>query len=154
MNWNDYVNSLQRSNLWAERLNIRLPGYNEKISIPSIITTSISLVDNVILAGYKKIIIVLPEKSKLAFMFIIAKIVKDIINGNNEKKYDIHEFVTGEKLKYENCIVQFERIDTDKSTLKERMYVNFSDLYYGVPIEIAPFFQKTDSRFSFTIMHR
>ena len=60
--------------------------------------------------------------------------------------YDPQKFQRSQVLKYKGCSVEFEKIEEGNDGLT-RIFFRFSDgLSYGVPIELAPYFQISDSK--------
>jgi len=146
MNWNEYVESIIEEVTWLDKINVCLPEDEDSIGVPSIIKASLVIIENFILSGNNKIVLVFPEKNKLSFLFALFKVIKDIYDGDVIKTYNPYDFIAGERLKYSNSIVEFSRIEIERSTGEVLLYIKCADLTYGVPIKYAPFFQKTDSQ--------
>lgn len=150
MEWKEYVKSILENLVWMDQIKIRLPDEECEIFVPTIINSSIQIVDEIINSGNNKIVIVFPEKRKLSFLFALIKLIKDIYDGDVLNTYDPHNFRKGQRLKIENCIVEFDKIAYDSTVDYDRIFIKCtdkcSDLLYGIPVKYAPFLQKTDSK--------
>ncbi len=142
MEWSSYIDSvLNKKNSLCD-LKIKGDG-NDVIFVPPFIRFNIEFVEKIIEKNQKKIILVLPEKDTSFFLIIILKVIDDIIKGKIKKNYNPKVFERGQKLKCGNCVVEFDRIETDE---RQRLFVKCSDLTIGIPIELSPYFQMTDTR--------
>lgn len=144
MDWGDYIKkTLDKSN-GLDDLQIALAkGKNEYFGIPPIIKMSIELIHRLSEAKEQRIVIVFPEKTESIFLLLILKVIHDIFEGRAEKEYNPYEFVKGQKLKCGNCVVEFDRIDEYRG--KTMLHVKNANCLHGIPLELAPFFQLTDT---------
>jgi hypothetical protein len=143
MKWNQFIESLLNNECAFDEVYLSLNEKEEGFTVPPIIKVSILMIDKLIESGDKNNIIVFPERDQSSFIYTLIKLVHNIASGKIEKSYDPYSFKKGQKLKYKNCIMEFDR--TGYQNGKEMIFVRFTDLLYGIPIEIAPFLQLTDS---------
>lgn len=140
MEWQEYVRHIlsQKSVLDGIELD-----FNHKSApLSPVIKASIVMLEKMISAQGDKNIFVFPEIEQLMYEFLVAKVVYNISAGKIDKQYDPHSFVRGQKLKFVNCIVEFDRCEVEKDDGIERIYIrlNGGDRR-GLPISKAPFFQ-------------
>ncbi len=140
MEWQEYVRHIlsQKSVLDGIELD-----FNHKSApLSPVIKASIVMLEKMISAQGDKNIFVFPEIEQLMYEFLVAKVVYNISAGKIDKQYDPHSFVRGQKLKFVNCIVEFDRCEVEKDDGIERIYIrlNGGDRR-GIPISKAPFFQ-------------
>lgn len=143
MDWTSFVKSeLQKKNCLSD-LKITFSGSDNSIGTPAVIKISIELLNLFLSSGEKHVVIVFPEIKQSSFFFTILKIINDISEGKVDKIYNPADFKKGQKLKCRNCVVEFERVEEkDGMTM---LWVRDADCSVGVPIELAPFFQLTDT---------
>lgn len=143
MKWDNYVESLLYKRCAFDDVYLSIGETEDEIAVPPIIKVSVLILDKLIKSGQNNNVIVFPERNQSSFIFTLIKLVHNIASGEIEKSYDPNNFNKGQKLKYKNCIMEFDRIDYQNG--KEMLFVRFTDLLYGLPIEIAPFLQLTNS---------
>lgn len=144
MDWVSYVKSeLARNNSLSELKITYGDEAVECVSTPPIIKVSIELLNRFFEAGEKRVVMVFPEKNQSTFFLVILKVIHDIIDGKLEKIYNPNTFVKGQKLKCGNCVVEFDRIDRFMG--RTTLWVENADCRNGIPLELAPFFQLTDT---------
>lgn len=143
MEWTSYVkNELTKPNS-LHNLTITFGDKNRSIGMPPIITVSVNLLNRFLSTGEKHIVMVFPEKIKSSFLLSVIKIISDISEGKIEKTYNPASFQKGQKLKCKNCVVEFECVEEKNGVTM--LWVRDSDCTVGIPIELAPFFQLTET---------
>lgn len=144
LSWGEYIDKLLSTPTVLDNISFQ---YDENVAtISPIVKTSIQMLDTMIATEGRHNVFVLPEIKELLYEFVLSKIVYNVAAGKINISYDPHSFVRGQKLKYKNCIVAFEKIAIDPSDGKEKVFVRFADnATYGVPSEIAPIFQIAQS---------
>ena len=144
LEWGEYLKQVVNTTTAMD--GIQLSCYGETMPISPIVKASILMLEEMITNQGKQNVFVFPEITRSMKEFLIAKLVYDITAGNIQMSYDPEKFQKGQVLKYKGCSVEFDRIEKGKDD-KTRIFVVFSDgMIYGVPVEIAPFFQISDSR--------
>lgn len=144
MDWEDYVKSEHNKINGLSDLKITFgDDVNEWFHTPSIIKVSVELLNRLFEAGEKHVLMVFPEKTQSTFFLSVLKVINDIYDGISEKIYNPNEFVKGQKLKCGKCVVEFSKID--KFNGKVMLWVKSASCDHGIPIELAPFFQLTDT---------
>ena len=147
LSWDEYIDRLLDTPTVLD--NISLQYGKNATTISPIVKASIQMLDSMIVTEGRHNVFVLPEIKELLYEFVLSKIVYNVSSGKINISYDPHTFVRGQKLKYKNCIVEFEKIGVDPNDCKEKVFVRFADnATYGVPSEIAPIFQiaKSDAK--------
>ena len=138
MEWQEHVRHIlsQESVLNG----IELDFSHKRSRLSPVIKASIVMLEKMIAAQGDKNIFVLPEIEQLMYEFLIAKVIFNISAGKIDKQYDPHSFVRGQKLKFVNCIVEFDRCEIEDGI--ERIYIRVKGGdRRGIPISKAPFFQ-------------
>lgn len=126
----------------CDNIKLSLKGETEPSAVPPIIKSSILMLDSMISAQGKYNIFIFPEKSQSLLIFMLVKLLDTIYKGKIKKTYNPDSFGIGEKLKYGNCVVEFNGIETrdGKLCIKFKMADN---LCVSAPAEILPLFQRT-----------
>ena len=140
MDWGYYVREQLEKNSCLK--NIEMTINNNVINVPNIINISIDLINRSI-SSKGNMVIVFPEQIYSIFLTVILKVVVDILEENINKTYDVELFKKGQKLKLQNAIVEFDRVEIEKDI--KRIYVKTADCTTGIPLDLAPFFQLTDT---------
>lgn len=143
MEWNDYINGILKKEWAFDNIRLSLNGESESYSVPPIIKVSILLLDRIISAQGRYNILVFPEKFQTLFIFMLIKVLHNITEGKIKKSYNPDSFEVGEKLKFGNCVVEFngEEIRDGKLCLK----FETSDCSISAPVKILPLFQRTNT---------
>ena len=151
LNWTSYVKSqLDESNFLSNLKITHSNNANESLSVPPIVRLSIDLMNRLFDADASHVAVVFPEKTQTMLLLAIFKVISDIMSGEAERTYDPSSFKKGQKLKCKNCVVEFDRVDEWDG--KTRIYIRTADTkqatncYIGMPMDIAPFFQFTDTK--------
>jgi len=145
MNWRDVSGQILKRPLALDSLKIHPYSGTTPTKVPAIVKVTLALLDQAIKSGNNRLIVVYPDKQQLTFMTVIFRAVNDVLSGTLATKYDIFTFQKGQHLKVFNLVCEFDRIETDPNDFIKRIYVRFSDILCGYPIEKAPFFQLTDT---------
>src|SRR5690606_551189 len=120
-------------------------GNDTYTSVPPIIKASLFILDQIYSDNDIYNVLVFPERIQTSVIFAIGEVINKIATGKIQYNYDPYKFKKGQKLKFGNYIVRFLSIDKCEDG-KERIFVRFAEsLTYGLPIEVAPYFQSTDT---------
>lgn len=142
LEWNEYLKIVVNSKTVLDNFTL---SYNAgTMHISPIVKASILMLEDMISSQGNHNIFVFPEIENLSKEFLLSKVIFNITAGKIQMSYDPQKFQKGQVLKYKGCTVEFDRIE--ESGGKELFYIKLSDLLYGVPIELAPFFQISDGK--------
>ncbi|NMA65578.1 MAG: hypothetical protein GX957_04960, partial [Clostridiaceae bacterium] len=145
MNWNDYIREILRKPSCFDNVVLSFEN-NTKIDVPPIIKASLFILDSITKTQGVHNVIVFPEKTQTSFIFAVLKVIYNVITGKIGYCYDPYRFTKGQKLKFKNFVMEFDTIEKDKNG-EEKIFVWFSGNFrYGLPIEVAPYFQSTDTK--------
>lgn len=145
MNWDDYVREILRKPSCIDNIVLSLEN-GTQINVPPIIKTSILILEQISNTQGINNVIVFPEKTLTSFIFVIMKTIYNIETGKIEYCYDPYRFTKGQKLKFENCVMEFDGIERCEDG-DEKIFVKFAEnLRYGLPIRLAPYFQIADTK--------
>ena len=144
LSWNEYIKELLSTKTVLD--DVYLQNENENTTVSPIVKASIQMLESMIETEGPHNVFVFPEIKELLYEFVISKIVFNVSAGKININYDPHSFQKGQKLKYKNCIVKFNRYVEKDFDGKERIYIEFADGgTRGLPPKIAPIFQIVDS---------
>ena len=147
MQWSEYVDKLSRQETVLDTFSISLNIEEPPFVMPPIVKTSILLNDSIMKQGVVNKTILFPDVQTCAPVYMITRVLFDISENRIQKDYNPYSFVKGEKLKYKNCVMEFVCVDTDNEYDTELIWVRFVDgLQLGLPLNIAPHLQRTDSK--------
>lgn len=145
MKWEEYIDRILAEKTAFDELSLSIAG--EAMSISPIVKVSVLMLESELQSGSRHNVFIFPNTSDLVYEFLIAKTIYNITVGKIKYSYDPHLFKPGQKLKYKNCVVVFEKCEIDRNDHRERICVSFSDGTKSyLPIEIAPVFQLADSK--------
>lgn len=145
MNWDDYVRKILRKPSCFDDIVLSF-GDDNQVNVPPIIKASIFILEKISNTHGIHNVIVFPERMQTSFIFTIMKTIYNIMTGKISYCYDPYGFTKGQKLKFENCVMEFDTIEKSENG-KEKIFVKFAEnLRYGLPIELAPYFQSTDTK--------
>lgn len=143
LSWNEYIAELLSTPTVVDNMSMQNNG--NAIAVSPIVKASIQMLESMIETEGRHNVFVFPEIKELLYEFVISKIVFNVAAGKINITYDLRTFKPGQKLKYKNCIVEFDRYVEKDYDGAERVYIRFSDGgRYGVPAKIAPIFQIAD----------
>lgn len=143
LSWNEYIEELLSTPTVLDNMSLRNNG--NAIDVSPIVKASIQMLESMIETEGRHNVFVFPEIKELLYEFVISKTVFNVAAGKINIAYDLCTFKPGQKLKYKNCIVEFDKYVEKDYDGVERVYIRFSDGYkYGVPAKIAPIFQLAD----------
>ncbi|MFO7881458.1 MAG: DrmE family protein [Kosmotogaceae bacterium] len=143
LEWNDYIKLLLEYECEFDGLTLTLDDEQDESKLPHIIRVSILMLDQMIKAQGKYNVMVFPEKAQTLFFFTIALLIHNIYVGKIEKIYNPYSFIIGEKLKYQNCVVEFNGIETRDCKVCLKFKTSNCDI--SSPIENLPLFQQTNT---------
>lgn len=144
LSWNEYIEELLSTPTVLDNMSLQYG--DNTIAVSPIVKASIQMLESMIETEGRHNVFVFPEIKELLYEFVLSKIVFNVAAGKINITYDPHTFKSGQKLKYKNCVVEFDRYVERDFDGKERIYIRFSDGgTYGLPPEIAPIFQIADS---------
>lgn len=116
---------------------------NEEYQIPNIVRGSVKLYKDFLKNGAQNIVFVFPERRISSTLFLISAIIDYVIEVKKGQLYDPTQFVKGQRLVCDKCIVEFDHIGPDDQG-KIRFYVNdAAGCLTGIAFHHAPIFQKT-----------
>ena len=145
LEWNEYLKTVVDSDTILD--NIALFYNGRSMHISPIVKASILMLEDMISSQGHHNIFVFPEIEQYAKEFLLGKVIYNIGSGKIQMQYDPDKFQKGQKLKYKGCTVEYDSIEENKDVT--RIFVKFADgMRYGVPIEIAPFFQMPNLKVS------
>ena len=145
VSWEDYIRELQSTSDIVDDISIS-EGSGESHHISDITKVSLLLLDKMINGGSLNNILVFPDLDSIKYEFLLAKEIHNISAGWIDMSYDPHHFVKGQKLKYKNCVVEFDGFNREKDGI-DRIWIRTRDnTRYGIPIVDAPFFQAVESK--------
>ncbi len=146
LEWNEYLGTLMKTQTVMDNVLLSYRDHENGAPISPLIKASILMLEDMISFQGNHNVFVFPEINQLSREFLISKVLFNILNaGKIQMTYDPEKFKPGQILKYKGCSVEFERIEDYNGI--SRIWVRFSDgMSYGVPIEIAPYFQISDSK--------
>lgn len=143
LDWSEYLNSVANSQTVMDSIALSYNG--RSIHISPIVKASILMLEEMISGQGNHNIFVFPEMGQISKEFLLAKVIYNITVGKIQMSYEPEKFTKGQILKYKNCAVEFDRLEEMNG--KTFIFVKFSDgMQYGVPVEIAPFFQISDTK--------
>jgi len=139
LSWKEYVEQLLDTPTVLDNMSLQ---YGENITkLSPIVKASIQMLESMISTEGQHNIFVFPEIKELLYEFVLAKIVYNVGTGKINITYDPRTFREGQKLKYKNCVVEFESFYVDENDV-ERVRIRFADrATYSLPANIAPIFQ-------------
>lgn len=143
MEWNEHLRSILRENTVLDTLSFDLVEEHHSMAVPPVIKASILMLDRITAAQGNRNIFAFPERTQSAFMFALIKSIYNIAQGETEKTYSPYKFKKGQKLKFQNCVMEFDRIDEVNG--RNNIFVKFTDMTYGLPMELAPHMQLTET---------
>lgn len=144
LSWNEYIEELLSTPTVLDNMSLQYG--DNAIAVSPIVKASIQMLESMIETEGRHNVFVFPEIKELLYEFVLSKIVFNVAAGKINITYDPHTFKSGQKLKYKNCVIEFDRYVERDFDGKERIYIRFSDGgTYGLPPEIAPIFQIADS---------
>ncbi len=143
LEWGDYIKMLLNQKCSFDNISLSLKGEMETSVIPPIIKASVLMLDRMISTQGKYNIFVFPEKIQSLLIFTLITLLHNINEGRIQKAYNPESFVKGEKLKFQNCIIAFNRIDIHNGV--PYLWVDNADCTVGAPIEMMPLLQRTNT---------
>ena len=146
MQWSEYLEELTEQRTVLDDMSVSLDRDETFFITPSIIKASILLNSSAAKEGGIHNIILFPDGHLCPSVFSVMQVLFNISEDRIQKTYNPHSFVKGEKLKYKNCVMEFDCIENTESDRTERIWVKFVDLRYGLPLSIAPYLQHVDSK--------
>ena len=137
--WNEYIENLLSEPSVLDNMSLQYVDNDTKVS--PIVKASIEMLESMISTEGPHNIFVFPEIKELLYEFVLSKIVYNVGAGKINITYDPSTFKKGQKLKYKNCIVEFESFYVDENDV-EQVRIRFADrATYSLPANIAPIFQ-------------
>ena len=146
MDWEHYIQSVLKEEKCLDNITISIDG--KEIALPSIIKASVFMLEKMIQNQGKNNVFVFPDGEQIPFLFMISKLIFNIYSGKIENQYTPEDFIPGQILKLGNCVVEFLGIgDEPLYDGIKRIYLRFADCdKYYCPIEMVPYFQKSDTK--------
>ena len=146
MYWAEYLTDILEQDKSLDNIKVNMEGMS--VDLPDIIKASVFMVEKMIAHQGQNNIFVFPDSNQAPFLFMLSKVIHNVISGNVENQYSPEQFEPGQLLKIGNCITQFLGIgDNPMNPGTSMIYLKFSDLdKYGCPLDMAPYFQITDTK--------
>ena len=146
MDWDDYLNGILSQQTSIDTVTMGTNGNRHLLS--PIIKASILMLMKMSSDDDRNHIFVFPKSNNIKLSFLISNTILDILSGTISSEYDPHTFEKGQKLKYEDCIVVFERCGDYNNDGIDKIWISFSNPGFqrGIPLKLAPYFQKVDSK--------
>ena len=146
MEWDQYVQSVLDEEECLNNINISIDEI--ECLLPSIVKASVLMLEKMIKNQGRNNLFVFPDGEQIPFLFMLAKLIYDIHSGKIGNQYKPEDFIPGQILKLGNCVVEFIKVGKEPYFGgKEYIYLKFADIdQFGCPIEMAPFFQKSNSK--------
>lgn len=145
MEWKEYINLVISSQTELDGISLGF-GNTETVLSP-VVKASILMLEDMIASQGKKNIFVFPDIARFSHEFLMATVIYNITAGKIKMLYDPYRFERGQKLKYMNCIVEFDECGLNECDNTERIHFKVKDgTRVGVPISKAPFFQVVKSK--------
>lgn len=144
MEWNEFIEKLTNSKNEFDEIVLSIDPQDDPSQIPRIIKATVLLIDKIIDSGQLNNIIMFPERNYSPLIYTLIKLIQNITQGKIAKDYDLSKFVKGQKLKYKRSVMEF--VGVEQINESQHLIVNFSDLLYHLPIELAPYLQQTDAK--------
>lgn len=143
VDWKEYLSKLLAQKSVFDDLTFSFKKSQELVEVPAIIKSSNLMLDLMIKNQGKFNIFVFPERIESGFMFIIIRLLHNILEGRIGSSYNPENFNVGDKLKLGNAVAEFEgfEIRNDKKCIK----LKFLNMNYLAPITYLPYFQKTNA---------
>ena len=126
MNWDDYVRKILRKPSCFDDIVLSF-GDDNQVNVPPIIKASIFILEKISNTHGIHNVIVFPERMQTSFIFTIMKTIYNIMTGKISYCYDPYGFTKGQKLKFENCVMEFDTIEKSENG-KEKIFVKFGKL--------------------------
>ena len=140
MSWNKIASDLLVSNTAYDNLKLLLPENATTIYVPRIVKLTLKLLENALVNGKNKIIIVYPERIYLPSLTVIFQSLSDILSDEPRNNKDFDSLHKGQRLKIDNYVCEF--ISSDK----ERIWVKWADINNSFLKSNFPYFQKADTK--------
>lgn len=146
MNWDNYLQELLESEKCLDDIAIDMEG--QRKDLPKVVKASVFLLEKMIQKQGLKNIFVFPDDKYIPFLFMLSKVIYNIIIGKIENKYSPESFNPGQILKIGNCVTQFVEIgDSPVNPGQKVIILRFANAdRVCCPIDMAPFFQISDTK--------
>lgn len=146
MEWDQYVQSVLDEEKCLNNIYISID--ETACLLPSIVKASVFMLEKMIKNQGRNNLFVFPDGEQIPFLFMLAKLIYDIHSGKIGNQYKPEDFIPGQILKLGNCVVEFIKVGEEPYFGgKKYIYLKFADIdQFGCPIEMAPFFQKSDTK--------
>ncbi len=146
MNWEEYLQDLLQKENCLDNISINIEG--QCIDLPPIVKASLLLHEKMIKNQGKRNIFVFPDAEQIPFLFVLSKVIFNISSGQVENQYSPEKFKPGQIMKIGNCVTQFLGVGEHQLMPgKKVIFLKFADCdTYTCPLEMAPYFQISDTK--------
>lgn len=146
MYWAEYLAEILEQDKSLDDIKVNMDGIN--VDLPEIVKASVIMAEKMNHNQGNRNVFVFPDGEQIPFLFMLSKVIHNVICGKVENKYSPEQFEEGQLLKIGNCITQFLGIgDSPVKPGTQMIYLKFSDLdRFGCPLDMAPYFQVTDTK--------
>ena len=143
--WNEYLEYLLNERSEMDGLTVSLSGETGPTAVPSIIKSSVSLLDKMSDHQGKLNVIVFPEKRETLLTFVLMVLFHNIVAGKVQSSYDPQTFKVGDRLKVRNAVVEYQ--GTEERNNRLYIKIGLADgMRYSAPAELFPVFQKVETK--------
>ena len=140
MSWNEIASNLLKSNSAYDNIQLSFPENAVNVYLPKILKLTLKLIEDALVKGINKIIIVYPEKIYLPSLTVIFQSFSNISSGNSDNNKDFDSLQNGQRLKIDNYVCEYI------SSNKERIWVKWADINNSFLKSNFPAFQKAETK--------
>ncbi len=146
MNWAEYLAEILEHDKSLDDIKVNMDGLN--VNLPEIVKASVIMEEKMNHNQGNKNVFVFPDGEQIPFLLMLSKVIHNVISGKVDNKYSPDQFKAGQLLKIGNCITQFLGIgDSLVNPGSPMIFLKFSNVdRFGCPLEMAPYFQVTDTK--------
>lgn len=145
MEWENYIKGILSEKDALDELYISTDGGITRSKFPSVITVSIRILDRILANGGRLNLFVFPEKQQMLFLFMIAKVIRNLTSGKIDHTYDPAGFEVGEKVKLGDVIVEYRGI-ADNGMGHQCIKIKTSDVLLTEPLYFMPVLQRVKTK--------
>lgn len=142
LEWQEYVSRILDGSASFDGISLSFEDSEQSFDVPPIIKASILMLDKMLQHQGSFNILVFPERIQSIFIFTIVKLLYNISEGRIDHGYDPSSFKKGDRLRFENAVVEF--VSIEEADGGKRMKIRLAEgLTVSAPLEFFPLFQHT-----------